>query len=284
MGMYGVRVMFYAVRCCVFSMQVYVLCWWIFRSYSKLQSSTEEHEASPLLKAEKRLEATVSSPNKHRGRHHHCRSDKARHHSRHRQSTSLQAPSSDNSSGACNPDLSNQLSPQPLSDATQSSDNSSRDYSKARHRSSHRKSSHGISTEQREAADHQNFYQDDLISAYSPLVDRQRHSSSASSGGPAVRSATSPSRQSVERPYGFHHVGASISPSKRTQQWAIRSPFKRSSGIKETLHHNVSPSAAKKNLSFTLNRSLSTSPQKPKMWVVVVHIKQYCNVFYLIII
>lgn len=141
---------------------------------------------------------------------------------------------------------------------TQSSE-SSREHHK--HRSS-RKSSHShkrsIDKTTITNSDHM-----DLISAYSPVVDRQRHSSSASSNGP-VKAASSPQRQSQERPFGFHHVGAYMSPSKRTQQWAILSPFNRTP---ESSQHKsgkqTTPSSAKKSLDFSQQQK--TTPTSSSM-------------------
>ena len=100
---------------------------------------------------------------------------------------------------------------------------------------------------------------DDLISAYSPVVDRQRHSSSASSG--PTRPTSSPSRQSVERPFGFHHVGACISPSRRPHSSVLSSPFKRTPDTAKHSRLKVdNPSSAKKLLDFSSQQS--TSPTR----------------------
>lgn len=231
-------------------------------------SSGEDQTISPMLRAERQLENPSSrngSPNKHRGRHHH--SDKHRHHTA---SSAKHNQSPDHKSVSQTSDLSNQLSPQPLSDATQSSDNSSRDYPKHHHKSSSRKSAAyrrsatdhraASSTEQSPAG--QSFTKDDLISAYSPIVDRQRHSSSASSSGPAIRTTASPNRQSIDRPYGFHHVGASVSPVKRTQQWAVLSPFSRAIESRDKNLTTSSSMSVKKNLNFVLSKNPTPSPQK----------------------
>jgi len=142
-------------------------------------------------------------------------------------------------------------SPQLYSD-TQSSDNS-KDMTKQRKKHSH----HRRDTSATNAAN-QSISKDNLVSAYSPVVDRQRHSSSASSGGPVpTRSVMSPSKHSLEHPFGYHHVGASVSPSKRTQQWAVLSPFNRSSEIRDK---PKSPNSAKKNLASALSRSEEMPP------------------------
>ena len=235
--------------------------------------SGDDGTMSPMLKAERQLEKSYnnSSPSKHRARHHQYYSDKTRHIS------NKSAGSSEKSPAEATTD---ELSPQPLSDATQSSDNSSRGHhSKHNHHRSNRKSSHRHSTHFKHSSAEQltntptttqhNYTKDDLVSAYSPIVDRQRHSSSASSSGPAaVRSGASPTRQSMERPYGYHHVGASVSPSKRTQQWAVLhvSPFSRTPERHRCESKDATtPSSAKKNLNFALNRTPEKSPQKPKM-------------------
>lgn len=224
-----------------------------------------------MIKAERQLENSFSSgsPSKHRSRHHQYYSDKSHRINKTGSSSTEKSPA----------DANDELSPQPQSDATQSSENSSRGHhSKHNHHRSSRKSSHRHSTEHKHSSNDQhpqtpttttqhNFTKDDLISAYSPIVDRQRHSSSASSSGPAIKSGNSPTRHSMERPYGYHHVGASVSPSKRTQQWAVLhvSPFNRT----PDRHHRdnrepATPSSAKKNLNFALNKTPERSPQKTK--------------------
>lgn len=231
----------------------------------------EEQVLSPMMKAEKRLEksSTHSSPSKHRIRHHHSHSDKTRHRSKpHSADHNIATTGSAVSTHLTDLNSDKELSPQPLSDATQSSDNSTRDYSsKHRHKPSNRKSTHRLSAEQNvTTSQSQTFGKDDLVSAYSPIVDRQRHSSSASSSGQAVIKSvgSSPSRQSVERPYGYHHVGASVSPSRRTQQWAVLSPFNRTpESIKRDKEKGsqTAVTAAMKTLNFSLHKSAPNSPQ-----------------------
>ncbi|XP_067940769.1 M-phase phosphoprotein 9-like [Watersipora subatra] len=225
------------------------------------KSNIQEHR-SPMLQAERRLQqaSTNTSPNKQRSRHHN--SDKSHQHTR-QQSNGQQSTKPHSN------DLNKQSSPQPLSDATQSSDNSAREYS-TRHRSKHsnKKTSKCASSDHNETSVHHTVGKDDLITAYSPIVDRQRHSSSASSGGLTYKTSSSPTRQSIDRPFGYHHVGASMSPSKRTQQWAVLSPFSRHVEPTKTNRENGSQttnqSPAMKNLNFSF-RAPPTSPQKSKI-------------------
>lgn len=109
-------------------------------------------------------------------------------------------------------------------------------------------------------ARHSTVCKDDLVNAYSPVVDRQRHSSSASSNGPVKIASSSPIRQSQERPFGYHHVGACMSPSKRTQQWAILSPFNRTPEYKQKeTAKQITSTSAKKSLDFSPQQSKSGS-------------------------
>ena len=211
-----------------------------------------------MLKAERHLEKSSAYVSPRRRSKHH--SDKSRQSWRQHSSAGAASETVSHSN-----DLNKHSSTQPLSDATQSSDNSAKDMAtRQRLKTGSRK--HRTSGEQSASA-HLAVSNDDLVSAYSPVVDRQRHSSSASSGGPGVRSANSPSRQSIERPHGYHHIGATMSPSKRTQQWAVLSPFNNNNTDSTTRNREkgsqtTAQSPAVKNLNFL---TAPTSPQKLKM-------------------
>lgn len=230
-----------------------------FSSFSRIDSSGEQLSMSPMLKAEQHhlvsMSSTPNSPSRHRSSRPRT-SDKSKH-----KKKVIADTTNDHSSNAL-----------PNSD-TQSSE-SSRDAVK--HKLT--KSSYKNTSDRRLAKDSSTVAptvcKDDLISAYSPIVDRQRHSSSASSSGP-TRPTSSPSRQSAERPFGFHHVGACISPSRRSHSSSILSPFKRTpdmSSSKQGRLKPANPSSAKKLLDFSPQQSTSPSCNSDKkLYVVTSH-------------